>query len=316
MIDRSNERVIPLAFDGVLRFQDGFAAVQRGDRCGFIDRRGELAIPMDFKSVRSFHNGYAAVQLPDDRWGYIDKRGELVFLDETGRVLELGDFHEQYARVRVRMDNETEQWGYLTKAFRWRLEPAYEDARDFHNGLAAVKQDGRWGFIYANGRWAIQPQFQAADDFDDASASNDFEEPSGRDRDRRRANRAGRELSTAGLYAMIKLDGRWGYINRAANGGLAPQFTQAQPFVRGLARVARGDSFAYVGESGQVVFDPLAAREGIINRTARDRARQDTQRDTSPRANAVESGPPPREQADIPYLPEHRYEEVLPVPED
>ncbi|MEM9415452.1 MAG: WG repeat-containing protein [Planctomycetota bacterium] len=318
VIDRSNEPVIPLEFTGVLRFQDGYAAVQHGERCGFVDRRGRLAIPMDFKSVRSFHNGYAAVQLPDDRWGYIDKRGELVWLDETGRITVLGDFHEQYARVKARMNNDTEVWGYLTRAFRWRIEPGYEDARDFHNGMAAVKVDGRWGFVYANGRWAIEPQFEAVDDFDDAVASNDFEEPSGRDRDRRDQSRrrTGRELQTTGLYALVKQDGRWGYVNRAANGGLVPQFEGAEPFYLGLARVSRGDSFAYISESGQVIFDPEAASEGLINRTIEDRARQDAQRDIRPLSNSIESAPPPREPADVPYPPEHLYDEILPRPTD
>ncbi|MFI4859692.1 MAG: WG repeat-containing protein [Phycisphaerales bacterium JB063] len=315
MIDRNNDVVIPLEYTGVLRFQDGFAAVQRGELCGFIDRRGRLAVPLQFKAVRSFHNGFAAVQLPDGRWGYIDKRGELVWHDETGRVTMLGDFHEQYARVRARMNNDTEVWGYLTKAFRWRIEPAYEDARDFHNGMAAVKVDGRWGFVYANGRWAIEPQFEAADDFDDAVGTNDFEEPSDRDRRAQSGRRSGRELQTTGLYAMVKQDGRWGYVNRAANGGLVPQFETAEPFYLGLARVARGDSFAYIGETGQVIFDPESAREGLINRTTQERARQDTQRNTAPRQNSIESAPPPREAADHPYLPEHLYEEALPRPE-
>lgn len=318
VIDRSNEPFVPLVYRGVLRFQEGYAAVQRGERCGFIDRRGEEVIPPQYKSVRSFHNGFAAVQLRDDRWGYIDKRGELVFLDETGRITELGDFHEQYARVRVRIDNETHAWGYLTKAFRWRLEPAYEDARDFHNGIAAVQRGGKWGYIYANGRWVIEPQFDEADDFDDAVASNDFEDPSDRERQQRggRNQRLGREIRTQGLYAVVKIDGRWGYVNRAANAGLVPQFESAEPFFLGLARVERGDSFGYITETGQVIFDPLAAERGIINRTGQDRARQDSQRETRPPSNGVESPPPPREATEIPYEPEYLYEEVLPKPEE
>ena len=210
-------------------------------------------------------------------------------------------------------------WGYLTKAFRWRLEPGYQEARDFHNGLAAVKQDGQWGFIYANGRWAIEPQFDEAGDFDDAVASNDFEDPSERDRQQRggRNQRLGREIRTTGLYAPVKIDGHWGYVNRAANGGLTPQFDRAEPFYLGLARVARGDeNFAYISETGQVLFDPLGAERGIINRTARDLALQDAQRERAPRANSIVPSPPYREQADVPYKPESEYEEVLPVPED
>ncbi|MEM1353707.1 MAG: WG repeat-containing protein [Planctomycetota bacterium] len=316
VIDLSGRFVLPMEFDGVLRFQDGFAGVMRHGRCGFVDRRGKVVVPLQFKAVRSFHNGFAAVQTPDGRWGYIDKRGRLVWLDESGRVTLLGDFHEGLARVKATLRDGVERWGYLTLAHRFAIDPAYEDARDFHNGYAAVKIEGKWGYIHRNGRWLIEPQFDEADDFDNAVASNDFLLPSERQRERatpRRTDR--RDNQTAGLYAMVRLDGRWGYVNEAANQGLVPQFVQAEPFYLGLARVGRGNSFAYVTERGQVRFDPLAAPGGIVDRTLKDRARQDTVRDTTARQNAVIPPPPARQPYDAPYEPEFRYEEMLPVPE-
>lgn len=316
VIDKAGRVVVPMEFDGVLRFQEGFAGVQRGERCGFVNRAGDLKIPLQFKKVRSFHNGFAAVQLPDDRWGYIDKRGKVVWVDDTGRVRLLGDFHEQYARVQVELRNGVIRWGYLTRGFRYRLDPVYEDARDFSDGIAAVKQDGKWGFIYGNGKWVIQPQFDDADDFDDAEGSNDF------DSDRaEREKQDGRDLSTAGLYAMVKLDGRWGYINRAANGGLVPQFKDAEPFFRGLARVERDGSFAYVGETGQVRWDPrVAVNLGFVDRTGKEKARLAQigntqvggQTNDNP-ANEVIPAPPPRKQAEVPYVSEAKYEEMLPA---
>lgn len=316
MIDLRAEFILPIAFEGVLRFQDGYAAVMRDGKCGFVDRRGKVVVPLQFKSVRSFHNGFAAVQMPDDRWGYIDKRGKLVWLDESGRVTLLGDFHEGLARVKATMREGVERWGYLSLAHRFAIDPAYEEARDFHNDYAAVKVDGKWGFIHRNGRWLIEPQFDDADDFDDAVASNDFLDPSQRERERNNGRRTDRrDNQTAGLYAMVKLHGRWGYVNQAANQGLVPQFLEAEPFYLGLARVSRGDSFAYVTERGQVRFDPFAAPGGIINRTLKDRARQDALRDTDPLQNEVIPPPPAREAFESPYKPEHLYEEMLPVPE-
>jgi hypothetical protein len=312
VIDKTGETLLPLEFDGVLRFQDGFAAVQRGERCGFINRAGDLKIPFEYKAVRSFHNGFAAVQRPDGRWAYIDKRGKTVWLDETGRVKLLGDFHQEYARVQVTLRDGVVRWGYLTKAFKFRIDPVFEDARDFHNGIAAVKKDGKWGFIFANGRWLIEPQFDDADDFDDAVGSGDFE-----DAEREREERAGRDLSTGGLYAMVKLDGRWGYVNRGANGGLVPQFKAAQPFFRGLARVDRDESFAYVSEIGQVRFDPRVALDfGFVDRTGREQGRLRNNLGTQDQpGNQIVPPPPPRKQAEVPYVPEHLYVEMLPVPE-
>lgn len=311
MIDRTGKALVPLEFDGALRMQDGFAAVQKGELCGFVNRAGDLKIPVQYKRVRSFHNGFAAVQMPDDSWGYIDKRGKLVWSDKTGRVRELGDFHEQYARVLVAVRDGVDRWGYLSKRFRFHIDPTFEDARDFHDGIAAVKVDGKWGFIHAGGRWEIEPQFDDADDFDDAVGSNDFE-----DARHVRDKREGRDMSTAGLYAMIKLDGRWGYVDRRASRGLAPQFKSAEPFFRGLARVDRDDSFAYVTETGQVIWDPRVAMElGFVNQRAPEQARVElgVGWQAEPHNEQV-NAPPPRQAFDVPYPPEYLYAETLPAP--
>ena len=43
------------------------------------------------------------------------------------------------------------------------IEYAYQDARDFHEGLAAVKRDDRWGYIDYLGRVAIPFIFRGPD---------------------------------------------------------------------------------------------------------------------------------------------------------
>lgn len=327
MIDRAGRALVPMAYDRVLRMQDGFAAVQKDGLCGFVNRAGRLKVPLQFKRVRSFHNGYAAVQLPNDQWGYIDKRGELVWRDRSGRVTMLGDFHQQYARVQGQTPDGEKRWGYISKAFRFSVDPVYEDARDFHNGLAAVMLGGKWGFIYPNGRWAIEPRYDRADDFDDAEHSGDFDDAGRQDN-----TRPDRDPQTAGLYAMVQRDGRWGYIDRTGREVLVPQFEQARPFFRGLARVSRGNSFAYITERGQVRFDPLITMKlGLVNVSSREDSRVVAARTVNTHlgtvgglerisipggigiANKVIYPPPPREPAAVPYPPEHEYGEMLPV---
>lgn len=325
MIDVSGRTLVPLEYDGVLRMQEGFAAVEKDGKIGFVNRAGRLKIPLQFKQARSFHNGYAAVQLRDNSWGYIDMRGKVVWRDTSGRVKELGDFHENYARIRAKMP-AGDRWGYLSLRFRFQLEPRYEDARDFHDGLAAVKHEGKWGFVDVTGRWQIKPTFDDADDFDDAEGSNDFK---GRDRVLDLRNRT--ERHTAGLYAMVKRGGRWGYINKADNAGLEPQFKEAEPFFRGLARVSRDASFAYVTETGSVAFDPrVAIKLGFVDLTAGEVARLGVAHQQAREAVIQQGGltqtyplnqgianrdyPAPRfrKPIDVPYVAEHRYDEVLP----
>ena len=329
MIDKTRKPIVPLQFDGVLRMQDGFAAVMKDGKAGFVNRAGKLKIPMQYQRVRSFHDGMAAVQLPDDTWGYINKTGKLVWHDKSGKVKQAGDFHEGYAKVQGEVKGRL-VWGYINKAFRFRIEPGFEEARDFHFGMAAVKTDGKWGYITEAGRWAIRPKFDDADDFDDAVHSSDFEEG-----ERDRGERRGRDLSTASVYAMVKLNGRWGYINRVDNAGLVPQFREADPFFRGLARVSRDGSFAYVTETGKVRFDPRVVHKlGFVDLRAAEDARGQVAGETinsgvgssgpivrtvpgeDDIGNSVYDPPRKRSQSRVPYIDEHLYGETLPVEED
>ncbi len=50
------------------------------------------------------------------------------------------------------------------------IPAAFEDARPFFNGLAAVKKDGRWGYIDQNGDVSIDFQYFDAGDFTDSVA--------------------------------------------------------------------------------------------------------------------------------------------------
>ncbi|MGB0767530.1 MAG: WG repeat-containing protein [Phycisphaeraceae bacterium] len=323
MIDLSGRYLVGLELDGMLRMQDGFAAIEKDGLCGFVDRAGKLRIPPRYQRVRSFHDGFAAVQFVDGRWGYIDQRGKVVWEDRSGRVTELGDFHEGYARIRGRSGDKL-LWGYISQAFRFRVDPAYEDARDFHHGMAAVKFRGKWGFINAAGRWAVDPVYDEVDDFDDAVHSNDF--------DVNAARRPGSDLQTASVYAAVKRDGRWGYINLGGRPSLVPQFEWADPFFRGLARVERDGSFAYLTETGKVRFDPrVMIRLGLVDLTGREDGRVAVAQGsvaTGPAqigdlsrnqpadlgiANQVYGVPEPREPASVPYVAEHLYRETLPA---
>lgn len=326
MIDKSRELLIPMEFDGVLRMQDGFAAIEKDGKVGFVNRAGKIKIPLQYKRARSFHDGYAAVQFQNNTWGYINKVGKVVWQDKSGKVKQLGDFHEGHARVQGEVGGKL-RWGYINKTFRFRVDPIYEETRDFHYGMAAVRIKDKWGFITEAGKWAIEPVFDEVDDFDDAVHSSDFEEV-----ERDRGERNGRDLSTASVYAMVKRDGRWGYINRVGKGPLVPQFKEAQPFFRGLARVSRDESFAYVTERGRVRFDPRVVHKlGFVDLTGKEDARGQVARDTvrtgvgstgpivrnipgdDDLGNKIYKAPNERSRTKVPYVHEHEYAESLPV---
>ena len=281
-INKAGNLITPIQLDGALRFRENVAAVQVGRRCGFIDVRGEVVVPLNYLRVRSFHDGRAVAQLPDEiegpgAIGYINKRGDWLFLDRTGHVTDLGDFHDNFARARV-----GRKWGYLDKRYKLVIEPRFEDARDFTNGVAAVKLEGKWGFIDKRGAFVIEPRLDFADDLDDT-------------------------------YAMVAIEKRVGFINRVGNQGIEAQFEWAEPYFHSLARVSRDDSFGYIDVAGRVIWDPRDAQQAIrdLTRAGHARALVDPDFGDLPGTRLV-AVPPPRDPSPVPYEPEYRYEEQLP----
>jgi hypothetical protein len=288
-INLAGNFIVPMRLDGALRFREGFAAVQRGDRVGFINPAGKLAIDLRFARARSFHEGLAAVQAISSQgepggWGYINQRGNWQFQDQSGRIQTLGSFHDGLARVEV-----DGKWGYLNRRFKVEIEPRFQDARNFWNGLAAVKIDGKWGYLNRNGKMQIEPQFRFADDF-------------GSDRSGKR------------ILALVGTDLKRGYVNQTGSRGIRPQFEWARPFFRDVARVSQSPNFGYINSAGGVFWDPRAPLERIVNLTlpAQIKAREDEYDPGAPHVWL----PPKRPPQDEPYPPEHRYQDVLPKPQE
>lgn len=58
-------------------------------------------------------------------------------------------FSEGLAPVQV----QGGRWGFINERQEWVIAPRFEDAREFHGGKAAVRQNGKWGFINRRGEW-------------------------------------------------------------------------------------------------------------------------------------------------------------------
>lgn len=87
LVDNKGKEVSDLLFDDARPFTDnGYAAVCKNGKWGFIDADGTLVIDYKYDNAQSFSYGYAPV-CAGDRWGYIDTEGNLiidtVFLDAT-----------------------------------------------------------------------------------------------------------------------------------------------------------------------------------------------------------------------------------------
>lgn len=139
------------------------------------------------------------------------------------------------------------KWGFIGPDGAWAIEPRFNDAWAFSEGLAAVRVEWARGYIGCNGEWVIEPRFQAAGPFRDGRAG-------------------------------VMLDDVWGFIDRAgiftrdpagelvskhtpeetANPTLLStgKYVDAGYFHDGMARVrtSAGGKWKYIHEDGKVAF--------------------------------------------------------------
>lgn len=73
-------------------------------------------------------------------------------------------------------ENRTGKVGYKNAKGEWVIDPIFDEAHYFSDGLALVELDGKYGYINMNGDFIIEPKFDHAYDFEQsvAFASEDF----------------------------------------------------------------------------------------------------------------------------------------------
>src|SRR5690242_16990594 len=54
----------------------------------------------------------------------------------------------------------------------------------------------------------------------------------------------------------VRVNGRYGYIDKSAKVVISPQFDRAEPFAEGYAPVQTGNRWGYVDKTGKMVVSP------------------------------------------------------------
>ncbi|MDP3176827.1 MAG: WG repeat-containing protein, partial [Spirochaetaceae bacterium] len=121
----------------------------------------------------------------------------------------------------LRLAQRDSRYGFVDAAGAFAIAPAFEEAREFSEGLAAAKEGGSWGFVDAAGRWAIAPAFAEVRDFHES------------------------------LAAFKGADGLYGYIDGMGDIRIAARFTSAGDFQEGAATIAIGDDAGAIALDGR-----------------------------------------------------------------
>ncbi|OLP15838.1 hypothetical protein BST81_24275 [Leptolyngbya sp. 'hensonii'] len=117
--------------------------------------------------------------------------------------------------------------------YRVVIEPKFDQACNFSEGLAGVAIDRRLHFINRMGVVVVRTDFEF-------SSVSQFR---------------GAYQFSEGL-ARLEQNHRWGYIDRFGQIVIMPQFDDAQNFVDGLARVELNHAYGYIDATGKYLVKP------------------------------------------------------------
>jgi len=140
------------------------------------------------------------------------------------------------------------KFGFIDRTGKIVIPLQFDDARDFHEGLALVKTGEKKQFIDTAGRVVIEAKFDIVHDFFEGVAAVNIGET---------------RIPNLGL---IRNPGKWGYIEKTGKLVIPMKFTHAEDFSEGLAAVNLGDSDhgAFIDHTGKTVFDvPLDVTVGF-----------------------------------------------------
>ena len=266
-IDAQGHTVIPPQFDDEGYFFNGLARVEVGNLSGFINESGRIVISARYQDAGDFREDLAPVRV-DKKWGYIDQKGQLLIAPAFQGA---ASFREGLARVEVweklrcangaifTKDNAPDyvyhiqsdirhdmnntcypldsKVGYIDKSGRSVTPLRYHEARDFFEGLAAVRMSptGKYGFIDRKGVVVIDFQFDEIGEFSEGVAWA----------------RVGRSTVNG-----IRNPGSCGYIDHSGKFVIQAQFAEVGNFTEGLASVAFWDRAGrgFIDRSGKLVI--------------------------------------------------------------
>lgn len=131
---------------------------------GYIDLKGNWVIKPQFVWAGPMHEGFARIKL-SDQYGshaFVSSKGKIVSVphgDVNGMIL--GDVVEGLAAYSA----DDGKFGFLDVTGTVAINPQFEDADAFSEGLALVKVKSRYGFIDNKGSFAIPAKYAYATDF-------------------------------------------------------------------------------------------------------------------------------------------------------
>lgn len=164
--------------------------------------------------------------------------------------------------ILVAADNE--KYGYYDQNFK-KIVGNYEYASAINGDIAAVKEGSKWKLIDAKGKVRGKDSYESVilDDkgiafrndraFVEKADGYYLVDDKGKKIGKQKYEDARLFLEADG-YAAVKVDGKWGFVDKTGKMVIEPQFADAHSFANGYAAIKKNGKWGFIDENGEIVI--------------------------------------------------------------
>lgn len=253
-INAKGEMVIKPQFDKANNFSCGLAAVKKNDSWYYINEKGEI-VSSPYNYASDFRYNFAFIDKESDQYAMINKSFDEIISDFDNA----GDMTAD-GLVYVKK-NVSGKYGYYDKTGKCVIDPIYEDAANFVDGLARVCVGDDCGVIDTKGEMVITPSKQFTYYPDAEKVIQVLDRESGV---YGLIDRKGNEIvpmmydDVPGFFSegllLVKENNKYGYIDSKGKEVIAIQYDAAYSFQNGVAWVYKNDIWSVIDTKGTTLF--------------------------------------------------------------
>lgn len=162
LLKTDGKLVLEPTYDAIKDIKNGHAKVKKGELWGMIDTNGKEIIPAEYEDIGNTWSPNGVFGKKDGAYGIIHD-GKFNSIDGATDVwIFNGESKLTYAEIDKKV-------GFVDSSGKWVIEPQFDKARAFSDGLAPVANGKTWGYN-EKGEMVIEPQFRDAEVFSDGLA--------------------------------------------------------------------------------------------------------------------------------------------------
>lgn len=231
--------------------------VKREGLWGMAYSDGTLQIPCQYEKISTYSAGRVIVQKNGVIYAVDDLNNRLALLKKG--AADFGNFTDDRVSVLTNQGWQRASGDFTIGSM------VFERIGAYSGGYAAAKQNGKWGVIDRSTAWLIPAVYDRVimDELGRSYAQGSVFVKKGDSVylfvDGKQAEGAYEDAKPFGEqgYAAVKKNGKWGFINTAAEVIIDYQFEDARSFSQHLAAVKESEFWGYINLSGKIVIEPI-----------------------------------------------------------